>query len=102
MPLNINPYFINTPKDQPTTQQRNLKDKQKSSPKPKKQKTINTTPHNNYTRTKQKIQNKTNSPTLNKPKNPNQTQTPNNIKTKNHSKTSINPYGHKTKKQHQL
>jgi hypothetical protein len=38
MPLNINPYFINTPKDQPTTQQRNSKDKQKVHPNPKNKK----------------------------------------------------------------
>ncbi len=44
----INPYLININNDKPNTQQRNSKDKQKSSPKTKKQQTKNTTPYSKY------------------------------------------------------
>ena len=79
------------------------KTNKKSSPKPIKQQIINTTPYSKYTCTKQKTQNKNNSPTPNnnKPKNPKQTQTPKNKNNKNHNKyqTPLNPYVQKKQQQ---
>ena len=100
-PLNINPFFTKTPNDKPSTHNKNLRNKQKRSPKPIKQKPPNTTPYNNYICTNQKTRNKFNSTPSNnnKPQTLIHTQTPKNIKTKNHNKykISLTPNDQKTK-----